>query len=263
MKTARKAVSLLRAFTRQEPELGVNELARRLDLDPATVHRLLRTLQAEGFIEQVEVTRKYRLGLGVLELASGLLQQRGIVGVAMPFLEDLHAKTEETVILDAFNGAEVVCLAALNSRQEVRTTGFVGERAPAYCTSAGQTFLAYMSPAERKAHLPRELKPLTPKTVIDPAQLTQILGEIARTGIAVSDESCHRGVRGISAPIFGAGEPVIAAVSVTVPKQRLTLKQMASLSRLVKMTATAISDALKRLDPHGTLRPASEKPLDR
>src|SRR5579864_9774629 len=119
MKTARKAVRLLRAFTRQEPELGVNELARRLDLDPATVHRLLRTMQAERFVEQDETTRKYRLGLGVLELASGLLQQRWIVGMAMPYLEELHSKTEETVILDVFNGAEVVCLAALNSPQEV------------------------------------------------------------------------------------------------------------------------------------------------
>jgi IclR family KDG regulon transcriptional repressor len=263
MKTARKAVRLLRAFSRQEPELGVNELARRLDLDPATVHRLLRTMQAEGFIEQDEASRKYRLGLGVLELASGLLQQRGIVGVAMPYLEELHSKTEETVILDAFNGTEVVCLAALNSPQEVRTTSFVGERAPAYCTSAGQIFLAYMTPTERWAHLPRDLAPLTPKTVVDPVQLNRILREIARTGIAVSDESCHRGVRGISAPVFGAGMQVTATISVTVPKQRLTLKQMASLSKLVRSTASAFSDTLKRLDPHGSLRPASERSLNR
>jgi IclR family transcriptional regulator, KDG regulon repressor len=157
----------------------------------------------------------------------------------------------------------VVCLAALNSPQEVRTTSFVGERAPAYCTSAGQIFLANMTAAERKAHLPRELAPLTPKTVVNPVQLNQILREIARTGIAVSDESYHRGVRGISAPVFGAGMQVITTISVTVPKQRLTLKQMASLSKLVKSTASALSDTLKRVDPHGSLRPANESSLNR
>src|SRR5262249_37696805 len=120
MKTATKAIRLLRVFSRAEPELGVNELARRLSIDPATAYRLLKTLHAERLVEQDKTTKKYRLGLGLLELASGLLQQHGVVELARPFLERLHLTTRETVSLDACNGTEVICLAALNSPQEVR-----------------------------------------------------------------------------------------------------------------------------------------------
>jgi DNA-binding IclR family transcriptional regulator len=256
MKTAVKALRLLREFTRQEPELGVNELARRLDADPATAYRLLKALQAEGFVEQDGKSKKYRLGLAVLELASGLLQQRGIVGVAMPALERLYADTAETVSLDAFNGGEVVCLAALNCPQEVRTTNFVGERTPLHCTSAGLIFLAYMPPAERRRHLAGELPTYTPKTATRPALLQDLLAEVSRTGMAVSDESYHPGVRGISAPVFGPEMRVAATVSITAPKQRLTLKQLAALSKSVKATAEDITAALHRLDATGSLLPA-------
>lgn len=253
MKTALKTIRLLRAFSQAEPELGVNELARRLDADPATVYRLLKALQAERFVEQDDKTKKYRLGLAVLELASGLLQQRSIIQVAMPALERLYAETQETVSLDAYNEAEVVCLAALNCPQEVRTTNFVGERTPLHCTSAGQIFLAFMPPDDRKRHLSCELTSYTPRTIVRPSQLFALLSEISRTGVAVSDESYHRGVRGISAPVFGSDLRVAATVSITVPKQRLALKQVTSLSKLVKSAAEEISSSLKRLDANGSL----------
>jgi DNA-binding IclR family transcriptional regulator len=228
-------------------------MARRLQIDPASAYRMLRTMRAEGLVEQDTETRKYRLGLGILELASGLLQQSGIVGVAIPFLEELHAQTQETVCLDACNGSEVVCIAALNCRQEVRTTSFVGERAPLHATSSGQIFLAYMPTEEQKLHLRKRLASYTPKTIVDQTHLTRLLSEIARSGVAISDESYHRGVRGISAPVFSAKTEVVAAVSATVPKQRLSLKQITSFSKLVKAAASSISGALKKVDTHASI----------
>jgi DNA-binding IclR family transcriptional regulator len=255
MKTALKTIRLLRAFNREEPELGVNELARRLEIDPASAHRLLKALTSEGFVEQDARSKKYRLGLAVLEIASSLLQQRGIVDVAMPSLEKLFIETSETVSLDDFNGVAVVCLAALNCPQEVRTTNFIGERTPLHCTSAGLVYLAYMPEAERRRHLAGELVAYTPKTIVCPAQLHDILAEVCRTGISISDETYHSGVRGISAPVLNKDLRVAATISVTAPKQRLTLKKLNLLSKSVKTTADHISTLLGRLDGTGSLLP--------
>ena len=53
IQSLQRAVSILRSFTEQEPELGVNELARRLNLHKSTVSRMIATLQALGFQPQL------------------------------------------------------------------------------------------------------------------------------------------------------------------------------------------------------------------
>ncbi len=112
MKTARKAVQLLRQFSRNEPELGVRDLARRLDMDSASVHRLLRALLAERFVEQDAATRRYRLGFGVVDLAAVRISQHGLLGIASPHLEQLRDETGETVALLVADHMEAVCRAS-------------------------------------------------------------------------------------------------------------------------------------------------------
>ena len=47
-----KAMAVISAFSYAEPVLGVSELSRRLGLGKSTVHRLLTTLVADGFVER-------------------------------------------------------------------------------------------------------------------------------------------------------------------------------------------------------------------
>jgi len=57
-----RAMRLLTTFDHEHPEMGVTELAQRLDLHKATVHRILFTLELEGFVQQNPATGKYRRG---------------------------------------------------------------------------------------------------------------------------------------------------------------------------------------------------------
>src|SRR5690348_15857549 len=74
VKTVRTTVRLLREFSVKEPDLGVSELARRLDLDKATVHRILWALAADRIVEQDPASKRYRLGFGILDLAASRMQ---------------------------------------------------------------------------------------------------------------------------------------------------------------------------------------------
>ncbi len=64
------SIRLLKAFSVDEPEMGVSHLARRLGLAKSTVHRLASTLIAEGMLEQDRKTGRYRLGAALLELSA-------------------------------------------------------------------------------------------------------------------------------------------------------------------------------------------------
>ena len=62
-----RAVTLLNAFSADEPELGVTELASRVGLHKSTVHRFLVNLEAGGLVERNPRTGRYRLGIRIFE----------------------------------------------------------------------------------------------------------------------------------------------------------------------------------------------------
>ncbi|MCL2781848.1 MAG: helix-turn-helix domain-containing protein, partial [Actinomycetia bacterium] len=66
--TVDRALRVLEAFLVDEPQLGVVELSRQLDLDKSVIHRILATLVRRRFIEQDPVSRRYQIGLRVWEL---------------------------------------------------------------------------------------------------------------------------------------------------------------------------------------------------
>src|SRR5512135_828173 len=64
----RRGLAILDAFSSGQTELGVNELARMLDMHKSTVSRLCATLEQAGYLARDAVTDKYRLGARVQQL---------------------------------------------------------------------------------------------------------------------------------------------------------------------------------------------------
>src|SRR5215468_410672 len=73
LKSLRKAIHVLEAFSIREPRLPLTEIARRVGLPLSTAHRILATLHAEGFVERGADRDQYRLGIRLLELGSIVL----------------------------------------------------------------------------------------------------------------------------------------------------------------------------------------------
>ena len=63
-----KGFRVMHAFTADEPELKLSEVARRAGLDNGTAFRLLETLVMLGYLERLPDTKQYRLTLKPLEL---------------------------------------------------------------------------------------------------------------------------------------------------------------------------------------------------
>lgn len=230
----------MREFTKDSPKLGVSELARRLDLDRATVHRMLRTLYEERMIDQEANTRLYRLGSGILELARAFVHQHGIAELAKPELDQLRDATGETVALQVLDGKEAVCVTTSESRHFVRVAYVIGERIPLYCTSSGLVFLAGMNPASRKSALSGKLQKYTTKTITDAGKISHIAENVRRTSVAVADETYHDGTRTISAPVRDAGGTTVAAITIAGPVQRVSPKMLIKFKSLLRRTAGAI-----------------------
>lgn len=241
MKTARKAVQLLRQFSRAEPELGVRDLARRLDMDSASVHRLLRALLAERFVEQDPLSRRYRLGFGVVDLAAIRICQHGLLAIASPYLEQLRDETGETVALLVPDHLEAVCLAVVESRQSVRVGYEIGERIPLHASAGGQVLLAYFNQADRQAVYAAGLTRFTPRTLTDPVALEDRLAHIRADRSGWAEDSYFQDVVSAAAPVIDPKQSVAGVVTLAAPMHRCGLTELPRLSLAARRTADAIA----------------------
>ena len=99
---------LLKAFSEQQVEIGISDLAKRLGVAKSTVHRLAVTLVAEGMLEQNPDTGKYRLGIALFRLGSLVRQRMSVSSEARPLLRELREKVNETVHLAVLDGSEIM-----------------------------------------------------------------------------------------------------------------------------------------------------------
>ena len=202
IQSIQRAAAILRSFTEAEPELGVSELSRRLELHKSTVSRMIATLQAEGLIDQNPKTGKYRLGLGLVSLAGVALGRLDARTVAQPHLNDLVAKSQETVNVTTLDGKECVNIERIASPQPIQYIGWIGRRSPLHCTASGKLILAHMTAEERTAVLPNPLTKYTEKTVTDSYQLTRQLNQICQQKYAIVHEEYETGFSSMAGTLY-------------------------------------------------------------
>lgn len=221
IQSIQRAAAILKSFTEAEPELGVIELSKRLDLHKSTVSRILTTLQGEGFVSQNPETGKYRLGVGLVSLAGVALGRLNVRGVTQPHLNGLVEISQETVNVVLQDGRECVNVERVASPKQIRYVGWIGRRMPLHCTAAGKVLLAFMEPDERDSLLSGTLTRYTKKTVTDHPRMMVHLSLVCQQGYAIVHEEFEDEFSAIAAPVFNHARKVAGVISISGPTFRM------------------------------------------
>ncbi len=222
LSSVRNAARLLKVFRSREPELGVSELARRLELGKSSVHRVLTTLMAEGLVEQNPTTGGYRLGIVMFELGEAVRVHMDLHAAAGPILAALREQTRESCQVGILDGSDVVYVDRLESSQTLRLFTETGRRVPANCTSSGKILLAHLDDTDLARVLDdAPLTALTPRTITDRTLLLDELATSRRRGWAEAVEEREIGVVSVAAPVRDSRGAVVAAISIGGPLARL------------------------------------------
>ena len=238
VQSVERAIAILKAFSIEQPERGVGELSDELGLHKSTVSRLAQTLQRSGLLTRNPETKRYRLGIELLGLASQVASYLDVREVARPLLRQLAKDCQESVNLVVLEDGQVINLEQfIPAERQVKNIGRVGRRMCAHATSAGKVMLAYLSPGELDQALGNELAGFTSNTITDPRELHQQLAQIRKQGYAVAQEELEDGLNAIAAPIHDHTNHVIAAASIAGPAYRIRPEMFAPLAdQLVRMT---------------------------
>lgn len=219
VKSAARVLEVLETLATEGP-LNLRDLAAHLHVPKSSMHALLRTMQWRGWLETDATGTLYGLGLRSLLAGSAYVDGDAVVRQTAAVLDQLAARTGETVHLGRLEGSDVVYLAKRESIHPLRLFSSVGRRLPVHAVSLGKALLAEMPPDRALAHLPEQLTAVTPKTITDPARLMEDLEQVRRRGYAIDDEEATVGLRCFGVALRGR-TGTRDAISISVPVVRL------------------------------------------
>lgn len=239
-----RAVDILYCLADGEKQLV--EISRKVGLGKSTVHRLLASLVTKGLVAQNPATSGYSLGPGFFRLLhSSLSSYTYLTAVASEPMRRLNELSGETVVLHVLKGKERLCVAEVESPQELKYTAGVGATAPVYTGAAGKLFLGCMDRKERERFVNSlEITPLTPNTITDKEQLLREAEEAAKRGYAISFGERIVGSSCISVPVRGTDGRAIAVLSILGPSVRLSKEKLLELLPALQAEANRIAHEL-------------------
>jgi DNA-binding IclR family transcriptional regulator len=235
-------LDVLECVAASQAPLSLTHIAATLGMAKSSVHQLLQALVGRGYLERQD-DRGY--GVGVKAWEVGCRASFVEIGrVAEPFMAELVRSVQEGASLGQLDGAHTVCIHIAESPQAVRVHCAVGERNPAHCLSNGLVLLAALSDDEVTALLPRKLLKVTQRTLATRDLVLAELERIRRRGYAVCRGSWRVDVAGVAVAIRGPDHRAVAALSIALPRERLTPKHLGRISAALQVASAGIERKL-------------------
>jgi DNA-binding IclR family transcriptional regulator len=259
-----RAARILRVLASGPRRLGVSEIAERLDLTRPTVHGLLRTLQAHGFVEQDRHSDKYQLGAGLLQLGTSFLDLSELRARSLVHAERLASRADAAVRVGVMHGESVVIVHHVFRPDTTLQILEVGAELPLHASALGKAMLAYAPDELIEDVLAEPLARLTSRTVTASA-LREQLGAVRSVGYASERDEAILGESSLASPIFDHSGHAVGAIGIVGDTARLMprgpakplIASVAEAARGISRELGAAPDAAYAATPNRSARSAS------
>lgn len=225
--------------------MALSTIAAEMNQSPATVYRILITLEGRGLVEFDTEEQIWQIGPRAFVIGARFLRRTSLVERARPILRRLMQATGETANLGVAQNANVLFVSQVETHENIRAFFPPGTLSPMHASGIGKALLAYMDPdrlTEILANAP--LRQFTPHTLTDALAVRRDLSKIRARGFSVDGEEKNLGMRCIAAPVFDLNNEAIAGISVSGPTSRITDDEIKRLSEAVIDASRSLSHAI-------------------
>ncbi len=245
-----KVADIMDLLSSTHEALSVSELARRLGMPRATLHRLIATLEEMHLLEASH--GRLKPGLRLVHWANEAWESSDLRRLAHPVLERIVAQAGETAALFVRVGTERICLDRVEGPGLLRSTTRIGESSPLHVGSSGKILLAF-SAREEWRELLRESHVRFPEA---PPRDPPDLEAIRALGYVISTGDRDDALSSLSVPVLDKAGGASAALSISGPASRLTVKRLESCIGLLQDAASQLQAALRRQPDQGRQGPS-------
>ncbi|HVK46041.1 MAG TPA: IclR family transcriptional regulator [Micropruina sp.] len=220
----------------------LTELAASTGVNKSTAYRALSTMRAHGFVSQSEASGDYRLGVVAMSLGDRFLTPQSLALSLHPALVTLSREADELVHLGVLVGDQVMYLDKVEPERAIRVWSQVGQRTAAASSAMGRALLAARDVPDGQLAAYLHHSRVTLEQLVAAVHATRV------RGYSTEIEENEPGVACLGTAVMQGAGPV-AALSITMQAERLTLARQQELSKLIR-------EVLPPLLPDGLSLPA-------
>jgi DNA-binding IclR family transcriptional regulator len=240
--SVKRALDILELLAQSRRGLTLSAISRKLGLPKSSVHLLVKTLEATGYLRMNRLSGNYHFGLKIVTLSYTALENLELRELARPFLQDLMLRTGLTIHMAILEQAEAVIIEKVEAPGMLRLATWVGRRLDANSSGVGKALLAFApesTTGQRYTAMP--MVKHNRNTITSPEKLNRELSKVRELGFAFEDQEGEIGFRCIGVPIYGSANGVIAAISVAGTTCQIPTERVRKLAAMVRSTALEIS----------------------
>lgn len=223
VRSVERALNILKCFSLSEPRLTLGQISKRLGLPKSTVHRLLKSLQDNRFVEQDTESGKYRLSYAVVRMGMVATEDNTLRNVALPVMRDMAKITKQTCNLYVVSGCKRLCIEQVEGPEYVKRYSYVGALFPLYGGASGKVLLAFQDEEWLTCYFHKVLlRRMTERTTTDRETLMGQLQVIRKQRYAATFGERDILTASVAAPIFNLSGNLAAAMAVSGPIMMFT-----------------------------------------
>ncbi|WP_170569163.1 HTH-type transcriptional regulator BhcR [Ruegeria atlantica] len=224
---------------------ALTALSDEMGQSPATVYRILVTLEGRGLVEFDHEEQVWHIGSRAFVIGSRFLRRTSLVDRARPVMRKLMEATGETANLGVEKEGSVLFLSQVETHASIRAFFPPGTLSPMHASGIGKALLAFMDEDRLDRLLANvELQAFTERSITNPAALKEDLAAVRAQGFSVDNEEKNAGMRCIAAPVFDINREAVAGISVSGPTSRVSEGEVERLSRPVIEAAHQLTLAI-------------------
>jgi len=219
------------------------QLSAALGLPKPTIHRLLQTAEAEGFLQRDLDGRSYGPGLRLRQIAVHTMSSERLRTGRLAILKAVAEEIGETCNLATPDREGMTYLDRVETKWPLRIQLPIGTQVPFHCTASGKMYLSTLRDSTLEAVLnSRSLEGLTEKTIITSDALRAELAETRKRGYSQDDEEFMLGMTAVAVPVIDSTGRLMATLSVHAPGQRHSIANLIQFLPNLKDAAGKLSD---------------------
>lgn len=237
-----RAFSVFGLFILKRKPLGITEIAQELELHTSVVHRLLSTMEAHHFVEQLSDSSKYQIGPKAFELGA-VYMNNSLIMEGKRFLPELANKTGKMAHLGILHEETVLYLVNQVPHESIRMLPQVGIRKPVSSTAAGKILLAWLDEEQVSTLIKNQgLSISTPNSIRTIDEFFTELVKVREQGYAVDNHEMAMDFQCVAVPVRDNTGNVIAAISIG--GRKISLDSMDEIVDILLSYSEAISERL-------------------
>ena len=246
MQSTTRSLTILSTLAKHPDGVGVSELAAEVGLPGSSLHRALRSLLSHEWVWQDPTTRKYCLGVGLLQLSSPLIENglKRLHQRAHMLLADLSQRTHADTFLAVLMQDKVLNLesVALADDCRVAVTIYSGQKVPLHCGASAKAILAFMPSPNLLRLIERyPFRPYTMNTIFSLEEFLSNLAVVRDEGYALCNQEYQIGVTAMAVPLFDRDGNPYASFGVCAASQRFEGKFKKIVNKYLRESANSLS----------------------